>query len=245
MSKPFFSLIFPIYNEAERLLEVLTAADYALSLSEFSSEIIIIDDGSRDASRGIAERFGKVVRPIRVVEGKEHHGIGWAIQEGLVAARGNVRCVMDLSCISLLSFREEIIDILRRNNGIIIAMPHEHTLPLLKSVTWVMRALRTLFRAPKNSHGILYARPCSFCISEEAAEHLLQFPHFSWREGIFREFLVLANHAHIPIQVMYSASHNHTHRSLYKPVSFYWDMIVVWWKERKNFYILPKKTESL
>ncbi|MFA6407735.1 MAG: glycosyltransferase family 2 protein [Candidatus Paceibacterota bacterium] len=245
MSKPFFSLILPVRDEAERLLDVLTAADYVLSLSEFSSEIIVVDDGSRDVTRGIAERFGKAVRPVRIIEGKEHHGIGWATQEGLVVARGNVRCVMDLSCVSFLGSRVEIIDVLRRNQGIVIAVSHTHTQPLRRSIAWIVKIVRRLFRAPKNSHGILHARPYAFCISEEAAKYLLQFPHFSLREGIFREFLILANRAHIPIEVMYSIAYEHSQRSLYRPVSFYWDMLVVWWKERKNFYILPKKTECI
>lgn len=245
MSKPFFSLILPVRDEASRLLDVLAAVDYALSLSEFSSEIILVDDGSHDATKEIAIRFGKAVRPVRIIEGKERHGIGWAVQEGLVAARGNVRCVINPSCISFLSARVEVIDILRKNPGIVIAMPHTYLLLFRRIIRKISKAIKSFFHMSENSYNVLFARPCAFCISEEITEYLLRSPHFSWKEGIFLEFLLCARHADIPINMIHSAVHDHSRYSFQKSISFYWDMVVVWWKERKNFYILPKKTEHI
>lgn len=131
MAKPYLSLILPVRNEAAHILQSLLQIDYALSLSEFSSEVILVDDGSVDATVSIAEHFKKVLSTLRVVTGESPGGMGFAIKEGMAAARGNVRMVLFLpQCTDVLHARMEIIAAFRGGAEVVVGtrnrgMPHE------------------------------------------------------------------------------------------------------------------------
>ena len=56
MAKPYLSVIVPAYNEANRLPLCLIDIDKHLSEQEYSYEIIVVNDGSKDATAEITER---------------------------------------------------------------------------------------------------------------------------------------------------------------------------------------------
>lgn len=82
------SVIVPCYNTARYLAECLTSA---CRQSPAPEEVIVIDDGSTDASAAIAEAFGPPVRCVRVA----HSGIGAARNHGLAHAVGDVIAFLD------------------------------------------------------------------------------------------------------------------------------------------------------
>ncbi|MEP6757307.1 MAG: glycosyltransferase, partial [Chthonomonadales bacterium] len=51
------SVVIPAFNEAERIGETLRA----IQSGGFAGEIIVVDDGSSDATADIAERLGATV----------------------------------------------------------------------------------------------------------------------------------------------------------------------------------------
>ena len=54
LSKPMISFIVPAYNEEHELSDTLTAIREAASNATQPYEIIVVDDASTDATRGIA-----------------------------------------------------------------------------------------------------------------------------------------------------------------------------------------------
>lgn len=93
--KPFLSVIIPAYNEAERLPLTLVDVDKHLSAAEYSYEIIVVDDGSRDTTVAVAKHFAGIVRNLRVVENEKNRGKGAAVRQGMLEAKGNWRLFMD------------------------------------------------------------------------------------------------------------------------------------------------------
>jgi glycosyltransferase involved in cell wall biosynthesis len=81
-SEPELSVVLPCLNEAETLASCLEKARKALDQNGISGELIVADNGSRDASREIAARCGA-----RVVE-VALRGYGAALAGGIEAARG-------------------------------------------------------------------------------------------------------------------------------------------------------------
>ena len=81
------SLVLPAYNEAARLprtFELLHEAKGAQVFSGFDlKEILIIDDGSRDATVAISEHSKSLLPEIRVVRVSPNQGKGNAIHVGL------------------------------------------------------------------------------------------------------------------------------------------------------------------
>jgi len=82
-----FSIVIPVFNEAENLPQLLKKIR-ALELADL--EIIIVDDGSTDGSAEIAMRAGA-----NVIRHPYNIGNGAAIKSGIRAARGRLLILMD------------------------------------------------------------------------------------------------------------------------------------------------------
>lgn len=93
--KPFLSVIIPAYNEAKRLPLTLIDVDRHLSQAEYSSEILVVNDGSVDATAEITKRFAHLIKNLKLVNDKENHGKGWAVRRGMLEAKGTWRLFMD------------------------------------------------------------------------------------------------------------------------------------------------------
>ncbi|MDC7784292.1 glycosyltransferase family A protein [Rhodoplanes sp. TEM] len=82
------SVIVPVYNGAPWLAATL---DSALAQSLPADEIVIVDDGSTDASPDILRAFGDRLRVIR----QPNAGVAAARNAGLAQARGDLICFLD------------------------------------------------------------------------------------------------------------------------------------------------------
>lgn len=80
------SVILPVYNEVDHLEEEVRRVQKALEQSEYSYEIIIVDDGSTDGSGELAENLDGV----RVIRFGSNRGSGSARKYGTMAARGDI-----------------------------------------------------------------------------------------------------------------------------------------------------------
>ena len=95
MEKPYLSVIIPAYNESKRLSLTLMDINKHLSQADFSYEILIVNDGSKDSTAEIAERFTHLIKNLRVIDNKENHGKGWVVRQGMLKAKGEIRLFTD------------------------------------------------------------------------------------------------------------------------------------------------------
>lgn len=93
--KPFLSVIIPAYNEAKRLPLTLIEVNKYLSAVDYDYEIVVVDDGSKDATAEIAERLSRLIKNLRLIKNKKNHGKGWVIRQGMLGAKGRWRLFMD------------------------------------------------------------------------------------------------------------------------------------------------------
>ena len=92
--KPFLSVIIPVHNETKRLPLALVDIDNHLSRANYSSEILVVDDGSTDATVEIVEHFSHLIKNLRLIHSKESQGQGWAVRQGMLGAKGNLRLLI-------------------------------------------------------------------------------------------------------------------------------------------------------
>lgn len=96
MSLPL-SIIIPAYNEAERLGESLKTVIAFLKNNRIDAEIIVVDDGSTDATARIADEIFQKSPEIsaRTIRYEQNRGKGYAVRLGLEAARGEIALFSD------------------------------------------------------------------------------------------------------------------------------------------------------
>lgn len=93
--KPFLSVVIPAYNEAGRIGATLKAVIRYLTQRSWSSEIIVVSDGSDDATVTVAKSFQNAFPALSVIDNKENHGKGWVVRQGMSEARGTLRLFTD------------------------------------------------------------------------------------------------------------------------------------------------------
>lgn len=85
------SIIIPVYNE-EKTIEELLRSVTVVSLSSWKKEIIVIDDGSTDATRGILKRWETKAK---IIYKDNNEGKGSAVSVGFREATGDTVLVQD------------------------------------------------------------------------------------------------------------------------------------------------------
>ena len=85
---PAFSLVVPAYNEADRIGQTLRVAIGYLATTSPDSELIVVNDGSTDATSDVVrDAFAAPsVIATRLIEHFPNRGKGAAVREGLLAA---------------------------------------------------------------------------------------------------------------------------------------------------------------
>ncbi len=82
------SIVLPAYNEAENLEEVVNSALEAAPAVTSDFEVIIVDDGSTDDTRGVATALVEQHHPrVRLFQHATNSGYGSAIRTGLANTR--------------------------------------------------------------------------------------------------------------------------------------------------------------
>lgn len=90
------SVIIPCYNEEQRLPRTLESARAWLERhfpDDF--EMLLVDDGSTDATPDIAAEAARAHPAIRLIRQPENRGKGAAVRRGMLEARGETRLFMD------------------------------------------------------------------------------------------------------------------------------------------------------
>jgi glycosyltransferase involved in cell wall biosynthesis len=85
-----FSLIFPCYNEAERLPQTLATYLRQLSGEPGAVEVLVVDDGSTDETFAVARAVAARDHRVRVIRSQPNHGKGFGVRTGVLEAEGEL-----------------------------------------------------------------------------------------------------------------------------------------------------------
>jgi dolichyl-phosphate beta-glucosyltransferase len=98
LSSPYLSIIIPAYNEERRLPATLREICGFLEKQSFSTEVLVIENGSQDHTFQIADEFARQHSGFRTIR-EDKRGKGLAIKRGMLEAGGQFRfmCDADLS----------------------------------------------------------------------------------------------------------------------------------------------------
>jgi len=94
LNPPFFSLIIPAHNEETRLPRAIGQVFAFLEKQSYSSEVIVVENGSQDRTYEVASKFAEHF-PNLIVLHEELPGKGRAVRAGMMQARGDFRFIAD------------------------------------------------------------------------------------------------------------------------------------------------------
>jgi dolichyl-phosphate beta-glucosyltransferase len=115
----FLSVVIPAYNEAARLPATLAATTRYLAGAGYTSEVIVVDDGSRDGTGNLTITDHESV-PLNVLLRPRNGGKGAAVRDGLRAAAGEFVLIMDADHSTPIREVERLLAKARRGVPIVI-----------------------------------------------------------------------------------------------------------------------------
>lgn len=89
------SVVIPLFNEEESLPELCEWIERVMVTNTYTYEIILIDDGSKDASWQLIEQLAAKNNNIRGIKFRRNYGKSAALNVGFEAAKGEVIITMD------------------------------------------------------------------------------------------------------------------------------------------------------
>ena len=92
MTPPRLSVVIPAFNEAQRLPGTLEKLRLHLDARGAPYELVVVDDGSSDAT---AEAARAARGPVKLLRHEQNRGKGHAVRAGMLAARGELRLMTD------------------------------------------------------------------------------------------------------------------------------------------------------
>lgn len=114
---PFLSVIIPVYNEHQRIRKIIKIDRY-LKLQPYTSEIIIVNDGSNDNTLQIISKFPKSINH-KIISYEQNQGKGYAIKIGMLKAKGLYRLFMDVDLSTPIEEFEKFLPLLKKHTVII------------------------------------------------------------------------------------------------------------------------------
>ena len=85
------SVVLPVYNQADHIAAVVDEYEEALIHLPHPHELLLVVNGSRDASLAVCQQLATKYPSVRALE-SPHAGWGRAVKFGLAAAQGTLIC---------------------------------------------------------------------------------------------------------------------------------------------------------
>lgn len=93
--QPFLSIVIPAFNEAKRLGPTLEKVEAFRKNQSYSTEVILVNDHSSDATLSVMESFVKTCPGYYIINNRVNFGKGFSVQQGMLTARGQYRLFSD------------------------------------------------------------------------------------------------------------------------------------------------------
>src|ERR1035437_7554374 len=116
----YISIIIPAFNEEKRLPRTLSKTIHFLKMKQYLSEIIVVSDGSQDATKEIANSFSQEYPNLKVLEYHPNKGKGYAVKKGMLESIGKYKLFMDADYAVPIDFLDTFISMINHKYDIVI-----------------------------------------------------------------------------------------------------------------------------
>ena len=117
---PDLSIVIPAYNEELRLPATLERLAEYLPTLGLQTEVLIVDDGSRDRTAAVAASFAAKISGLRVLSNGTNRGKGYSVRHGMLEATGELVLFTDADLSAPIEESDKLISALK--NGYDVAI---------------------------------------------------------------------------------------------------------------------------
>ncbi len=91
----YLSVVMSAYNEAERIKDTVIDVAKYLARQNYSYEIVVVNDGSKDETAKRAREALAIVPSMVFIDNEKNQGKGGGVRQGMLAAKGQYRIYVD------------------------------------------------------------------------------------------------------------------------------------------------------
>ncbi|MGD0799733.1 MAG: dolichyl-phosphate beta-glucosyltransferase [Terracidiphilus sp.] len=92
---PKYSIVIPAFNESARIPATLASVVGCIHARGWKAEVIVVNDGSTDATAKLVSAFAENAPEVRLIENSGNRGKGYSVRAGMLQARGDVALFTD------------------------------------------------------------------------------------------------------------------------------------------------------
>lgn len=115
----YLSVIIPAYNEEQRIGKTLESVGGYLARQSFDSEIIVVNNRSKDGTVDVVQKYQRRFPSIRILH-EMKPGKGHAVTSGMLAGKGRLRLFMDADNSTSIDHVEQMIPLFDRGYDVVI-----------------------------------------------------------------------------------------------------------------------------
>lgn len=244
-----YSIVIPAYNESQRVGATLEKVLAHIAQQRWQAEVVVVNDGSRDATADVVREFARRHPIVRLVENPGNRGKGYSVRNGVMHATGEVILFSDADLSAPIYEAGKLFDAIARGADVAIGS------------RWLQSELQTerqpLYRQFFGRTFNLILRvmlglrfkdtQCGFKAFTRAAADAI-FPRMRIRRWAFDpEVLYLANKlgfktAEVPVEWA------HDERSKISPLRdgthMFWEILKIRWFALAGHYEQPPKAAA-
>jgi len=236
------SIVIPAYNEAKRIGGTLDKISLYLSGKPFSSEIIVVDDGSSDDTYSILEGYKNKIPRLSIIRNKPNRGKGYSVKEGILQAKGAYIIFSDADMSTPIEETDKFMSAFRE--GIALAIGSRHVAgaeikvkqPLYRHLMGRFFNLFVRIIALPSIHDSQcgfkgFSRECAFCIFQ----NINTFGYSFDVEVIYLAYKFGFKLKEIP--VIWIDTPGSRINPLTDPLKMFIDVIKIRWKHRNTNFL--------
>jgi len=111
------SIVVPAYNEENRIKSTLLIIDDYINSKKINAEIIVVDDGSKDNTTKVVEKYKNKIKNLKVIRYEKNQGKGFAVKTGVEASKGKYVLFADADNSTPIEEYEKLQRALMENNA--------------------------------------------------------------------------------------------------------------------------------
>ena len=110
MAHPQLSIVIPAYNESARIESALERVLSCVSEQSWDAEVLVVDDGSKDDTAAIVQRWMSEHPRLHLVQNLGNRGKGYSVRNGLLQAAGEIVLFTDADLSAPMEEAQRLLD---------------------------------------------------------------------------------------------------------------------------------------